>query len=70
MQLAKISPICKISTFSENLNFFNPRSHLKLCYKPYTKGENKDGCPLNIKRPWLFLNGFNGNHVNFDSLQI
>ena len=26
----KISPICKISTFSEDLNFLNPRSHLKM----------------------------------------
>ena len=25
---------------------------MKLSYKPYTKGENKDSCPLNIKRPW------------------
>ena len=27
---------------------------IKLCYKPYTKGENKDikDIPLNIKRPW------------------
>ena len=24
----KISPICKISTFSEDLSFLNPRSHL------------------------------------------
>ena len=26
----KISPICKISTFFEDLGFLNPRSHLKL----------------------------------------
>ena len=25
----KTSPICKISTFSEDLSFLNPRSHLK-----------------------------------------
>ena len=24
---------------------------IKLCYKPYTKGENKDSYPLNFKRP-------------------
>ena len=26
---------------------------IKLCYKPYTKGENKDSHPLNFKRPCL-----------------
>ena len=26
---------------------------IKLRYKPYTKGENKDGYPLNFKRPWF-----------------
>ena len=26
--IRKISPICKISTFSEDLSFLNPRSHL------------------------------------------
>ena len=25
---------------------------IKLCYKPYTKEENNDSYPLNIKRPW------------------
>ena len=29
----KISPICKISTFSEDLSFLNPRSHLKRSIK-------------------------------------
>ena len=24
---------------------------INLCYKPYTKGENKDSYPLNFKRP-------------------
>ena len=23
-----------------------------LFYKPYTEGENKDSCPVIIKRPW------------------
>ena len=27
--IRKISPICKISTFSEELSFLNPRRHLK-----------------------------------------
>ena len=27
----KISPICKISTFSDDLSFLNPRIHLNLC---------------------------------------
>ena len=26
---------------------------VKLCYKACIKGENKDSCPLNIKRPWF-----------------
>ena len=28
---------------------------IKLCYKPYTKGENKDNYHLNFKRPWFNL---------------
>ena len=27
---------------------------IKLCYKPYTKGENRDSYPLNFKRPWRY----------------
>ena len=29
--ICKISPVCKISPFSEDLSFLNPRSHLKQC---------------------------------------
>ena len=28
---------------------------IKLCYKSYTKRENKDSYPLNIKRPCFLL---------------
>ena len=47
----KISPICKISTFSEDFSFLNPRSHLKRnrewrqnnlkILEPTTKPQNK-----------------------------
>ena len=47
MQLAKTKRNCKISTFFEDLNFLNPRSHLKVkdlndlnqfrCYAEVTK---------------------------------
>ena len=31
---------------------YSQSSSIELCYKPYTKVENKDGCLFNIKRPW------------------
>ena len=37
----KISPICKISTFSEDLSFLNPRNHLKCTKKKKRKKERK-----------------------------
>ena len=39
----KISPICKISTFFEDLSFLNPRNHLNLndgFYRPYQNPHN------------------------------
>ena len=31
---------------------YSQSSGIKVCYKPYTKGENKDSYRLNFKRPY------------------
>ena len=41
------------------------RRTITLCYKPCTKGENKNSCPLNIKRP-LYTQKF----LSYSCLQI
>ena len=38
--------------------YFSQSWAIKLCYKPYTKGGNKDICPLNIKTHWNNLESF------------